>query len=113
MDPRRLVLRLEENYSVFSSDTESAEDVLLAGLRWRSHRWTGLAVSWIKQGAPISEAIANELEDVAQDKHLPQKIRQEAFAAAKKWRKAKSKAEPVASPNGGRSEEHTPEIQVT
>jgi hypothetical protein len=87
MDPRRLVLKLEEPYSAFSSDTTTAEDVLLVGLRWRSERWTGLAVSWIKQGAPISKDVANELENVAQDKHLAQKIRQEAFAAAKRWRK--------------------------
>jgi hypothetical protein len=101
MDPRPLVLHLEKPYSAFSSDTETAEDVLLAGLRWRSSRWTALAVSWISQGAPISEDVANELEHVAQDKHLVQKVRQEAFAAAKKWRKAKSKAEPDAAPNGG------------
>ncbi len=104
MDPRRLVIKLEEPYSAFSSGGETAADVLLAGLRWRSQLWTGLAVSWIKQGAPISEAVANELELVAQDKHLPQKMRQEAFAAAKKWRKAKAKAEPAASPNGGPAE---------
>src|ERR1022692_3614829 len=101
MDPRRLVLKLEEPYSAFSYGGENAEDVLLAGLRWRSHRWTGLAVSWINQGAPISEAVAKELEHVAQDKQLPQKMRQEAFAAAKNWRKAKTKAEPDAAPNGG------------
>jgi hypothetical protein len=101
MDPRRLVLKLEEPYSAFSSGTETAEDVILAGLRWRSSRWTALAVSWISQGAPISEDVANELELVAQDKHLVQKVRQEAFAAAKKWSKAKTKAEPEASPNGG------------
>jgi len=101
MDPRDLVLNLERPYSAFSSDTEAAEDVLLAGLRWRSSRWTALAVSWITEGAPISEAVANELEHVAKDRHLEQKIRQQAFAAAKKWRKAKAKAEPGASPNGG------------
>jgi hypothetical protein len=101
MDPRPLVLHLEKPYSAFSSDTETAEDVLLAGLRWRSSRWTALAVSWISQGAPISEDVASELEHVAQDKHLVQKVRQEAFAAAKKWRKAKTKAEPGAPPNGG------------
>jgi hypothetical protein len=101
MDPRRLVLNLEKPYSAFSSDTETAEDVLLAGLRWRSSRWTALAVSWISQGAPISEDVANELEHVVEDKHLVQKVRQEAFAAARKWRRAKTKAEPGASPNGG------------
>jgi hypothetical protein len=101
MDPRQLVLNLEKPYSAFSSDTETAEDVLLAGLRWRSSRWTALAVSWIGQGAPVSEDVASELERVAQDKHLVQKVRQEAFAAAKRWRKAKPKAEPDAPPNGG------------
>ena len=104
MDPRRLVLHLEKPYSAFSTDTETAQDVLLAGLRWRSSRWTALAVSWISQGAPISEDVANELEHVAHDKHLVQKVRQEAFAAAKKWRKAKTKAEPGAPPNGGPAE---------
>jgi hypothetical protein len=102
MDPRQLVLNLEKPYSAFSSDTETAEDVPLAGLRWRSSRWTALAVSWIGQGAPISEDVASELERVAQDKHLVQKVRQEAFAAAKKWRKAK--AELGAAPNGGPAE---------
>ena len=99
MDPRDLVLNLERPYSAFSSDAAAAEDVLLAGLRWRSNRWTALAVSWIGQGAPLSEDVANELERVARDKYLVQKVRQEAFAAAKKWRKAKTKAEPGASGN--------------
>ena len=31
-------------------------------------------------------------------------MRQEAFAAAKEWRKAKTKAEPGAAPNGGPTE---------
>jgi len=87
MDPRNIVLKLEEPYSSFSSDTVTAEDVLLVGLRWRSERWTRLAVSWIKQGAPISENVANELENVAEDKHLGQKIRHAAFAASKRWRR--------------------------
>jgi len=99
MDPRQLVLNLEKPYSAFSSDTETAEDVLLAGLRWRSSRWTALAVDWISQGAPISGDVANELELVANDKHLDQKVRQEAFAAAKKWSKAQTKAEPGAAGN--------------
>ena len=60
-----------------------------------------MAVSWITQGAPVSENVSNVLELVAQDKHLVHKVRQEAFAAAKKWRKAKTKAEPGAPPNGG------------
>jgi|ERR1041385_11142 hypothetical protein len=101
MDPRELVLNLERPYSAFSSGAQTAEDVLLAGLRWRSNRWTALAVSWITQGAPISDAVADELEHVANDRHLEQKVRQQAFAAAKKWRKTKTKAEPGASPNGG------------
>jgi len=89
MDPRSIVLNLEEPYSSFSSDTVTAEDVLLVGLRWRSERWTMLAVSWIKQGAPISKNVANELENVAEDKHLAQKIRHAAFAAAKRWRRGR------------------------
>jgi hypothetical protein len=101
MDLRPLVLKIEKPYSAFLPDTETAEDVLLAGLRWRSDHWTGLAVTWIKQGAPISADIAHELEQVAQDKDLPQKIRQDAFAAAKKWHKAQLKAEHGTPPDSG------------
>ena len=35
----------------------------------------------------------------AQDKQLAQKIRQDAFAAAQKWKKGKLRAEPGAAPN--------------
>ncbi len=86
MDPRKLVLSLERPYAAFSPQAETPRDVLLAGLKWRSHYWTKLAIDWIHQGAPIDEDIVNELELVSEDKQLAQKTRQEAFVIARKWR---------------------------
>src|SRR5215475_12468823 len=98
MDPRKLVLNLERPYAAFSSQAETPRDVLLAGLKWRSDYWTGLAVAWIHQGAPIDEDVVNELELVSADKHLVQKTRQDAFVIAKKWRKGRNNSEPGAPP---------------
>lgn len=99
MDPRKLVLNLEQPYSAFSPQVGTSQDVLLAGLKWRSDYWTGLAVAWIHQGAPVDEDILLELELVSEDKQLRQKTRQEAFVIAKKWRKARNSAEPGGAAN--------------
>ena len=58
---------------------------LTGPMRWG---WGGYAVSWIEAGFPIDDEIASALEQVAQDKRFPQRVRHRAFAAAKRWRRA-------------------------
>src|SRR5262249_55536909 len=49
--------------------------------------WGEYAVSWIEAGFPIDDEIATALEQVAQDKRFAQRVRHQAFAAAKRWRR--------------------------
>ena len=56
-------------------------------MRWG---WGGYAVSWIEAGFPIDNEIASALEAIAQDKRFPQRVRHRAFAAARRWRRAKA-----------------------
>jgi hypothetical protein len=58
---------------------------LTGPMRWG---WGGHAVSWIEAGFPIDDEIASALEQVAQDKRFPQRVRHRGFAAAKRWRRA-------------------------
>jgi hypothetical protein len=58
---------------------------LTGPMRWG---WGGYAVSWVEAGFPIDDEIASALEQVAQDKRFPQRVRHRAFAAAKRWRRA-------------------------
>ena len=58
---------------------------LTGPMRWA---WGGYAVSWIEAGFLIDVEIASALEQVAQDKRFPQRVRHRAFAAAKRWRRA-------------------------
>ena len=101
MDPRQLVLNLERPFSEFSRKIACVEDVLLAGLRWRSDYWTGLAIEWINQGADITGLIVAELEVVATDLSLKQSIRHSAFAIAKQQNTKIAQAEHVVGGNGG------------
>jgi hypothetical protein len=50
--------------------------------------WGAHAVSWVHAGFPIDGELASALERVAQDKRFPQRIRHQAFSAAKRWRRA-------------------------
>jgi len=58
---------------------------LTGPMRWA---WGGYAVSWIEAGFLIDDEIASALEQVAQDKRFPQRVRHQAFTAAKRWRRA-------------------------
>src|SRR5262249_51358893 len=51
--------------------------------------WGGHAVSWIETGFPLDEEIASALEQIAQDKRFLQRVRHRAFAAARRWRRAR------------------------
>jgi pimeloyl-ACP methyl ester carboxylesterase len=56
-------------------------------MRWT---WGGYAVSWIEAGFSIDDEIASALESIAQDKRFPQRVRHRAFAATRRWRRAKA-----------------------
>ncbi len=87
MDPRPLLINLETPYSEYSG-AAPLKDVLLAGLRWETQYWAGLAVSWIEQGAPIDKEIKEELDHISEKKHFPQSVRHKAFALARRWERA-------------------------
>jgi len=61
--------------------------------------WGGYAVSWIETGFPLDDEIASALEQIAQDKRFLQRVRHRAFAAARRWRRARG--DPARA--GGRS----------
>ena len=63
-------------------------DFALAGpMRWG---WGGYAVSWIEAGFPVDDEIASALDGMARDKRFPQRVRHRAFAAARRWRRARA-----------------------
>jgi pimeloyl-ACP methyl ester carboxylesterase len=50
--------------------------------------WGAYAVGWIELGFPIDNDLTAALEQLAQDKRFPQRVRHRAFAAARRWRRA-------------------------
>jgi hypothetical protein len=89
MDARQLVLYLEHPYSAFSAAEATPTEVLLAGLTWPTEHWAPLAVSWVEQGAPVNEEIADKLEMLSQ-KPFSQGLRHRSFALAARWRRGYS-----------------------
>lgn len=85
MDRRALVVYLESSYSAYSPVLASAREVMLAGLRWSSDYWSGLAVAWLEEGAPIDVEIANELHKLASTEVLSQNLRHRAFSIARRF----------------------------
>jgi hypothetical protein len=90
VDPRALVVHLDEPYASYKPVLAPARDVVLAGLAWPTEHWAVLAVSWLEQGAPIDQEIALGLGQVAQKKHFGQSIRHRAFALARRWQRQQS-----------------------
>lgn len=58
---------------------------LTGPMRWG---WGAHAVAWIELGFPVDNELAAALEQVAQDKRFPQRVRHRAFAVARRWRRA-------------------------
>ena len=58
---------------------------LTGQLKWG---WGAHAVTWIEAGFSIDDEIVSALEQVAQDKRFPQRVRHRAFSVAKRWRRA-------------------------
>lgn len=85
MDPRALVVYLESPYSAYAPVLASVREVVLAGLRWSNDYWSGLAVAWLEQGAPIDLAIATELQKLATTEVISQSLRHRAFALARRF----------------------------
>lgn len=85
MDPRALVVHLESPYATYGAVNASAREVVLAGLRWSNEYWSGLAVSWLEQGASIDSEVARELERLASMHALSQSLRHRAFALARRF----------------------------
>lgn len=54
---------------------------------WGSY-WPALAISWLEGGMPVTREIMAALESVSNNKGLPQSLRHQAFALAKKTAKA-------------------------
>jgi len=85
----QLLVHLETPFALYQPAAAPARDVLLAGLRWPTGHWAGLAVDWVEQGAPVDMEIAALLDVIAETKHFPQALRHRAFAIARRWEKAK------------------------
>ena len=66
---------------------------LTGPLKWG---WGAHAVSWIESGFTIDDEVALALEQVAQDKRFPQRVRHRVFSAAKRWRRAHAAVVPPA-----------------
>lgn len=99
MDRNRLVLFLEHPFTAFDATVALPEDVLLAGLTWPTEHWADLALSWIEQGAPMTDEIARALETIS-EKPFSQRVRHRSFALAVRWRRRTMEA--PAPPGGGR-----------
>jgi hypothetical protein len=84
----QLLIHLETPFIHYVPAVAPARDVLVAGLKWSTSYWVGLAVNWVEQGAPIDEEIAAMLDMIAKTKHFPQALRHKSFAIARRWEKA-------------------------
>ncbi|MBQ0936379.1 hypothetical protein [Ideonella paludis] len=78
MNQPSIVTALEEPYPAYSG-TMDASHILLAGLQWPTEYWVGLALGWLEQGAPISQAILKELQCLATSASLSQSVKHRAF----------------------------------
>ncbi|MDF9166563.1 hypothetical protein P5X66_20545 [Enterobacter hormaechei] len=85
MDSRALVVYLEKPLHEYSAAQVSAKEVVLAGLSWPTDYWPTLAVSWLEQGVPLDAEIVRVLENIAEKKNFPQKLRHKAFALSRQW----------------------------
>jgi hypothetical protein len=88
MNESALVACLACSLRDHNQETASPRDVVLAALKWPTEGWLAPALEWIDQGLPIDEEIASALEDVATKKHYSQALRHQAFAHAKRFRRA-------------------------
>lgn len=89
MDPRTLVAHLESSYTTYVPESASVRNVILAGLQWPSDYWSGLAVSWLEDGAPIDEDIAVQLEKLSISPTMPQALRHRASRLLQRYMRFK------------------------
>jgi hypothetical protein len=61
-----------------------ARDVVLAGLKWPTEYWVGLAIGWLEQGAPTNKQITRELERLGSTTTLSQSLKHRAFVLARR-----------------------------
>ena len=57
---------------------------MIAGLRWPTPYWCGLAVDWLEQGLPVDDDIVELLQTVAANRSFPQSLRHRAFSVYKR-----------------------------
>jgi hypothetical protein len=88
MDPRALVIHLETPYAQYVPVLAAPELVLLAGLRWPTEYWAGLAIGWLEQGAPVTLAVAKELKNFSAKSTNPQSLRHRAFSLARDFERS-------------------------
>ncbi|SMC29471.1 hypothetical protein SAMN02745857_03859 [Andreprevotia lacus DSM 23236] len=86
MHPPSLVVHLESSLAEYIAVEASAQDVVLAGLRWEAPYWPELAVGWLEQGLPIDVEIASCLESIVERTKWPQPLRHRAQALLTVWR---------------------------
>jgi hypothetical protein len=86
MDQRALLVFLDAPYASYKPALAPAQDVILAALRWPTHSWADQAISWLNEGAPMDEEIAEALEALTEKKKYPQQLRHKAAEIARKWR---------------------------
>jgi hypothetical protein len=87
VDPRTLVTLLESPYQSYTG-TVDAREVVLAGLKWPTEYWAGLAIGWLEQGAPTSKQIAQELQRLGSTAKLSQGLKHRAFTLARQLMQA-------------------------
>jgi hypothetical protein len=78
VDPRTLT-RLELPYRAYAGSVD-ARDLVLAGLRWPTEYWVGLAIGWLEQGVPIDEQIFREVQRLGSVIALSQGLKHRVFA---------------------------------
>jgi len=79
MKPPTIVQPLEHPLAEFSSTVDSAREVAVAGLRWPTPYWCGLAVGWLEQGLPVDDGIVELICAIAENQSFPQSLRHRAL----------------------------------
>jgi hypothetical protein len=85
MDIRPFLPCLESSYESFTAGPEVAHKLLLGALLLTTDYWAGLAINWLKNGAPMDEEIAQALTEFAQNRANSLHLEHQALALAKRW----------------------------
>lgn len=86
-NPSSKLLPLEQPYLAVSRDELAARESVVIGLTSGMAHWAGLAIAWLEAGLPVDAELAELLLEVAQQRGMPQQLRHQAFALAKRWQR--------------------------